>query len=189
MRRPTALALVAVLGAALPAAVEPAVSPPDRIVSFGSLPRGWFEAIPRDVRKQARIVTLTSGQRLAVAPTRNGNFCEAFRSFGGCRARPGYFRGRIYPMVGASTTARNRRVIAIGGSVIAPPDHTLYLVHRDGAVRRLPLTYVTRPIDAGFFYASIPQNRQRGPSAPVRIQLRRGQTVIESQSVGIPPRR
>jgi len=38
-----AMLLVAVLGAGFTATVQSAVSPPNRVVSFSSLPRGWFD--------------------------------------------------------------------------------------------------------------------------------------------------
>jgi hypothetical protein len=172
----------------LPAAIHSAVAPPNRLVAFNTLPRGWFGALPRDVRKDARIVRLSTGQRVAVAPTRNGNFCEAFASFGGCRVRPG-FEGRFAPMIDASLMARSGRLIVIAGNVVAAPEHSLYLVHRDGATQIIPLTYVTHPIGAGFFYASIPAELQRGSKAPARLQLRRGKVVVESSRIVLPRRR
>lgn len=184
MRRSTTL-LVVILGLAFPTGVLSAVSPPNRLVAFDTLPHGWLGSIPRDVRKHSRIVTLATGHRVAVAPTRNGNFCESFQAFGGCRVRPG-FEGRSGPMVGPTTLGRSGRLIAVAGNVVASPEHSLFLVHRDGSSRLIPLTYVTRPIAAGFFYARISVERQRGSKAPTRLQLRRGKLVVESSPVAIP---
>jgi hypothetical protein len=92
-------------------------------------------------------------------------------------------------MIGATTSGRSGRLIAVAGNVVASPEHSLYLVHRDGSTRRIPLTYVTSPIGAGFFYARVPAERQRGGKAPARLQLRRGGVVVESSAIAIPRRR
>jgi hypothetical protein len=175
--------LVVIIGLALPASVHSALSPPDRVVAFRRLPQGSLPGIPRDVRKQARILSLHAGHRVAVAPTRNGNFCEAFSArFAGCRVRPA-FGGHFGPMLGPTTMYRSGRLVAIGGDVVGAPEHSLYLVHGDGATRRIPLVYVTTPIGAGFFYARIPPDRRRGRKAPTRLQVRRGTAVVESQAI------
>lgn len=181
VRRSTAL-LVLLCGLALPAAVHSAVSPPDRVVAFSRLPHGWLRGIPRDVRREARILKLPNGHRVAIAPTRNGNFCAAFAGGpAGCRVRPGFgSSARPIPMLGPTTMFRSRRLVAIWGDVVGSPDHSLYLVHRDGATRRIPLAYVTNPIGAAFFYIRISADRQRGSKAPTRLHLRRGGVVVES---------
>src|SRR5690349_17886086 len=82
----------------------------DRVVRFADLPRGWLPGIPRDLRSVSRIVGRLSGVRVATAPTRNGNFCEAFwrrpEGWSGCRVRntrASRGRGEVRPQVIGAT--------------------------------------------------------------------------------------
>jgi len=92
-------------------------------------------------------------------------------------------------MVGETTVGRAGRLVAVAGNVVATPEHSLSLIYRDGATRRIPLTYVTNPIAAAFFYASIPVERQHGTRSPARLQLRRGGTIVETSVLVVPRRR
>ena len=91
-----------VIGAAVVvagAAASDVVTGPNRVLAFHDLPHGWVPGIPRDVRRVSRIVGHLGGHTVAAAPTRNGNYCEAFwakggrGSWSGCVPR-GPFKGK-----------------------------------------------------------------------------------------------
>jgi hypothetical protein len=174
------IGVVAVAGMALVAAGAVGAQPRiTRSVLFSELPNGWIAGIPRDVRAESRIVGVVGGRRLAVAPTRNRNFCEAFAaSFAGCRVRRA---GVINPtLIGGPS----RTVAAIGGDVVAQPG-ILYVKFGAAPARPVPVRWVSRPIAAGFFFATAPSGQKT-----IRLILKRGsRTVSRTELLRIPARR
>jgi hypothetical protein len=145
----------------------------DRSVSFATLPPGWLPGIPRDVRAEARIVRNVGGQRLAVAPTRNGNFCQAFsEGHAGCRVRGD-------PIIGATLIGDSRHGLRrVSGNLVTTVPHQLFIVYGDGDSERVPVVWVSRPIGAGFFSVMV-----RPGERASRLELRRGPRVIERSSL------
>lgn len=137
-----------------------------RVVEFSQLPHGWIEGIPRDVRPNSRIVGVFAGHRLAVAPTRNGNFCKAFSGgFAGCRVRAA---NTINPtLLGTS-----QGLEAIAGDIVAEARGALFVTFGS---RQYPIavTWVSRPIAAGFFFITVP----KGQTA-ARLILRSGSHIV-----------
>jgi hypothetical protein len=140
---------------------------------FASLPHGWYEGMPRDVRKDSRIVGRVGGHRLAVAPTRNGNFCLAFQGlFAGCRVRSP-------ALIGSTYIASAVSVQSAGGSVLGPADRSLYVRYADRTDVQVRLTHVGAPINASFFYIDIPRSHWVRARRALSLELRDGRRVIE----------
>ena len=114
-------------------------------MNFGDLPRGWGPGIPRDVRSVSRIVGRLDGHTIAAAPTRNGNYCEAFwvkggnGGWAGCHVRGAFpdqrgdYRGYL---IGATISANRTSVLAVSGSTAPGPHPRLDLVYADGSRER-----------------------------------------------------
>jgi hypothetical protein len=147
---------------------------------FASLPRGWYEGIPRDIRSDSRIVGTVGGHRLAVAPTRNGNFCLAFqRRFAGCRVRSPALIGSTYEASSAS-------VQSVGGSVLGRAGRSLYVHYADGREAPIRLTHVGNPINASFFYIEIPRRHLVKSRRALSLELRDGRRVIDQALLPLP---
>jgi hypothetical protein len=134
-------AVVALMGTTAGASVHV-----DRHVEFSTLRHGWLFGMPRDVRANSRMVGLVDGHRLAVAPTRNGNFCEAFQQVAsGCR-------GRAAGVIGAQVVFGG-----IGGDIVtAASGGHLFAAFDRGPQERVQVTWVSQPIAAGFFFVRVP---------------------------------
>ena len=167
----------------------------NRVVRFGGLPKGWVKGIPRDVRPVSRIVGRLGGHTLAVAPTRNGNFCEAFwakgrGSWSGCRGRgpfseSGDFHGYL---IGATTTTTATRVLAVSGDTTAGPSARLYLVYADRSREHLAVTWVTSQIGAGFFYRTIPKEHWNKARRAKSLELFDGARLVARVQLPLPRR-
>jgi hypothetical protein len=161
----------------------------DRIVGFGDLPHGWLPGIPRDVRSVSRIVGRLGGIRIAAAPTRNGNYCEAFfahhTGWSGCRvrsARGPSGRGERRPyLIGAEYEMSRTSLLSVSGSSIAAAGLHLFIVYVDGVRERITVIWVGRPIAAGFFYAAIPKGRRTPSRRATALELRRGSVLVARQ--------
>ncbi|HEY3185649.1 MAG TPA: hypothetical protein VGJ77_22585 [Gaiellaceae bacterium] len=135
----------------------------DRVVRWSTLPRGRPQEIPRDVRPLARRVGIFSGHALWVAPTRSG-WCLAFtNAAGGCERRvngpppalvAGEMNAEIFNLFERSSGVATTD---ISGSIHARPGRALFVRFEGGGRARIPVTYVSAPIDAGFFYYDVPK--------------------------------
>ena len=180
-RRPAAMALaVAVLaitvfgvGAAfglydvvLPFESQPP-APQPVVKNFETLFGGQYAPPGMDPQVLAgetrRVATYQSGRHryvLYVAPTKTGGFCESFvRLFGGCR------QVRSLPLgaptggsdefdrfaIGSFGDVSARGTTIVGGDLLLAPGTTLGAEFADGSSVEIPVTYVSKPIDAGFF--------------------------------------
>lgn len=145
---------------------------------------------PQAIASQARrVATFRVGGKmhvLWVAPTRDGGYCYRFsRAFGGCRAKrdrtgptpahalPGY----VHPaLVGvtfqAPTRSKVHYVSQIGGDLIAPNAYSLTVKYASGRQMRVRFYYVTRPINAGFFFAGIPAGHDTTATRATAVELR-----------------
>jgi len=171
----------------------------DRVVRFANLPRGWVKGIPRDVRPKSRIVGVIGGHRVATGPTRNGNYCMAFSAsatrrgggFGGCVVRGAHSTGaadEVRPYLIASMALLGKvAVITQGGSVDATPCTRLFFVYADGTQARVPLTFVSRPIGAGFFFKSIAAAHRTADTRLRYIELRRDSKLIARRRAAVSP--
>lgn len=127
---------------------------------------------------EARHVTTftVNGKRhvLWVAPTRDGGYCwQLSGAFGGCRA---HAKERAATPLGVTFSVRDSRgvesVASAGGDITAPTAHSLAIVYADGTQSAVPFYYVSKPIDAGFFFAVIPAGHDTVRTRPIAAVLR-----------------
>lgn len=127
-------------------------------------PRGMD---PRVVSGQTRRVPLAGDgaeHRLWVAPTRSGGFCYRFDFFGSCRAeRQGRALGVGY--VG------NQWMTRVHGTVVSQDADRIELRYADGETATAPITWVSEPIDAGFFYVDVPAVHRTPETRLVEVVL------------------
>jgi hypothetical protein len=166
----------------------------------GAPPRMDPRVQPMSTRK-VRDYDLPDGRHtLWVAPTAGGGFCALFTDFtGGCIAS----RTAPVPRMTSATEINPWRVnttaafihpgppgpTTIGGHVLVPFPATLELVYEDGDTEPIPLTFVSKPIDAGFFLFAIPQKHRAQGHLPARLVLRdhRGDVVAQTEEQVNPP--
>lgn len=172
------------------AAASGVTSQSDRVVRFADLPRGWVPGLPRDVRSNSRIVLVRQGHRVAAAPTRNGNYCEAISvrsgGVGGCIPR-GNWRGHpgelkpylIRPLI----LDGHEGAALVSGSAFARLGQRFVLVYADGARERVQLTFVGRPIRAAFFFREIPPAHRVAERRLKSLELRQGSRLVSRQLV------
>jgi hypothetical protein len=119
---------------------------------------------------------------LWVAPTRAGGFCWQLSGwFGGCRINRNMSPGRPLPgyvrpeLVGVTSTGAMKKgvesVSVIGGDVLTPKAHTLSVNFADGTRMAVRFYYVSKPIDAGFYFAAIPAGHDTTTTRPVAVEL------------------
>ena len=132
---------------------------------------------PQAIASEARQVTTFSvhGTRHAlwVAPTRSGGYCwQIGGGVGGCR------EGKQRTTVPLSVTYTNAQhgamqaVALIAGDITAPTAHALTIDYADGTHTDVPFYYVSKPIDAGFFFAAIPAGHDTEATRPRDVVLR-----------------
>ena len=166
----------------------------------GAPPRMDPRVVPMSTRKVREYDLPNSRHTLWVAPTAGGGFCALFTDFtGGCIAS----RTPPVPRMMSATEINPWRVnttaafihpgppgpTTIGGHVLVPFPATLELVYEDGDTDPIPLTFVSRPIDAGFFLFAIPQEHRAQGHVPVRLVLRdrHGDVVAQTEEQVNPP--
>jgi hypothetical protein len=126
--------------------------------------------IPNSARKVMTVQFKGRPHMLAVAPTKSGGFCwQWVRLSGSCvRDRNEVWRGGNDP--------RDVNLFALGAGFMADEEGTVSLVdgrllderiehltleYEDGQSADSPFIWVSPPIDAGFYFFEIPEERQR----------------------------
>ena len=141
-------------------------APPRVVQDFETLSEGAPPGMDPDaIPGETRRVILTDGQTLWVAPTRHGGFCTLGRTGGGCdklgtnpMSVSWYADG--VPAAHAATPRRIGFFEWIGGHVNGKYAEAAEIRFADGTAERLELTWVSEPINAGFFYYAIPDDRE-----------------------------
>jgi hypothetical protein len=153
-------------------------APPPVVKDFETLFGGEAAPPGMDPRVRAsetrRVATFTNGSHdyvLYVAPAKNGGFCESFVNlFGGCRQvrklPEGTYRagpGEIDPFsIGVSGSMSSENTAAIlGGNLLLPPGTSLSIEFADGSSEKIPVVFVSPPIDAGSFLYPVPAEHIR----------------------------
>jgi hypothetical protein len=156
---------------------EPA--PPPVVKDFETLFSGEGAPPGMDPHVRAsetrRVATFANGTHnyvLYVAPAKNGGFCESFVNlFGGCRQvrelpAGTYFHpgpGEIDPfaigMFGSMSSENTASIL--GGDLLVPPGTSLSIEFADGSSEKIPVVFVSAPIDAGFFLYPVPAEHIR----------------------------
>jgi hypothetical protein len=155
---------------------------PDRVqLDFAQLgvgaPKGMDPGIVPNAARKVTVVTLSDGPHtLWVAPTKSGGFCETWSGlWGGCRSRqapaglpePGDSDLRSWEL-GMTVQQVEGATTRLGGSLLAPDAVRLIVDYEDGASDEIPFTWVSPPIDAGFYIYEVPdEHRAFGHRAAV----------------------
>jgi len=169
----TALVAVAVSVVAAPAALglhrlvldffsaEPA---PERVqLTFARLdlgaPKGMATGvIPMQTRKVPVASADGSETFVWVAPTRRGGFCLTWQhGAGGCRTRAGGGAGATFS---GSRDASGLTINQVTGAITQDNAERVELRFADGKTLELPITWVSPPIDAGFYAYEVPAGRR-----------------------------
>jgi len=173
-------------------------------LSLYAPPRMAPEAIASQARRVGVFRAFGKPHVLYVAPTRKGGFCETFAgAFGGCRATRA---GRTLGLTWAGSPMRFPRppneppehATEVGGDVLTAAARTVRVEYEDGSSTPIPFTYVSKPIDAGFFLYGIPKGHEQ-PGTRVRavsvldrkghVRARERITYAEPRRVLLPPAR
>jgi hypothetical protein len=128
--------------------------------------------IASQARRVARFVVRGRTHVLFVAPTRAGGYCWQFSgAFGGCRAR----RDLKVPLgvtFGESTVKDVQSVAYVGGDITASNAYSLTVEFANGTRMPVPFYFVSKPIEAGFFYSAIPAGHDAAKTRAVAAVLR-----------------
>jgi hypothetical protein len=159
-----------------------ASTPPRTDVRFASAPLGpasTFASITRRtaappivMAERARRVAVIhwDGDRpLLVAPTTAGGFCESLAGpYGGA----GCFTGtRQRNVLDSGLTADASGPIALNGKLFNSHGVRLEVRYEDGRTNMVPIIWVSKPINAGFFVFVIPRAQRRPGHRPLAITL------------------
>lgn len=114
-----------------------------------------------------------------VAPTRAGGFCTMWEHHvGGCRDRDQTVGGPIGAGWSDTRTPQGEMVGRIYGSVPADAGDTLVLEFADTTTVDLPVTWVSAPINAGFFSYPVPQDHLSDSTRPIALVLYHGDDAV-----------
>jgi hypothetical protein len=154
---------------------------------------------PHVLAGETRLVaTYRNGRRrytLYVAPTKTGGFCETFTHlFGGCRqARtlppgahappPGEINSYAIGLLGVMSSAG---ATILGGDLLLPPGTTLSVDFADGTSIQVPVTYVSPPIDAGFFLYPGPHDHVRPGREAISLTARDRNGKVLAKALVLP---
>jgi len=126
-------------------------------LDLGVPPSMAQDAVVSQARRVATFTVRGRRHTLWVAPTRRGGYCwEISGAFGGCRARAKERLGRLSVSYVNSDRGGVDFVASVEGDITAPSAHSLTLEYADGSRSAVPFYFVSKPIDAGFFYAAVP---------------------------------
>jgi hypothetical protein len=123
-------------------------------------------AIPDQTRKV--VVQTADGERtfVWVAPTRSGGFCVLWKVHaGGCRSRA------VGGQIGAGWSGGSEGLTFVYGAVLSDDADRLELRFEDGSATDVPLTWVSPPIDAGFYFVEIPPAHLEVGARPSELVL------------------
>jgi hypothetical protein len=179
-------------------AVDPA---PDRVqVDFSRLgvvapvPLGP-NVIPGSARKIMDVRYRGHDRAVWAAPTREGGFCVLFEELtSACRERtPPTGRrplepGELRPYVlGASGLLQGDGIVQlVVGSILEDRVESLTVEFADGSTASVPITWVSQPIDAGFYVYEVPEDRRLPGRQLSRLVARSGPDLIAAESYPLP---
>lgn len=195
-RRTAALAAFLLAAAAVPALAvgldvgflpwsnaQPAAAP--IVKDFATLDQGAPAGMASGVQpSETKRVGELAGHTLWVAPGSQAPFCYMWSdSVGGCN------RGSSPPIQASGGYALNKdgspRFEFVAGTLFADPTSRLEVEYNhQKPTTSLPLIWVGPPIEAGFFYYTIPENRQ--PNALV-LRDAKGQELWRETAIFLPP--
>ena len=157
--------------------------------------------IPNSARKVTEVEHDGKVGVLWVAPTKRGGFCLVWTAFfgGGCIPDRASLHTSVarYPddvkpiLLGLSWNGDPTDggiVPSFSGSLLEPKTDRLVVSYADGEEAEVPITWVTRPIDAGFYAYWIPEgHRRRGHHLTAVTALDADGTVLARQTFQLTP--
>jgi len=136
--------------------------------------------LPLSTRRVGSLVVGDQLVTLWVAPTAGGGFCEEFSGLGGgCHATRAEPSGPVsgdeqQPWLIDAALVRPseaRYFSVIFGAILSPSAAALEVVYEDGAYDLIPITWVSSPIDAGFFAFDVPLAHRTQGRRPASLTL------------------
>ncbi|HEX6701802.1 MAG TPA: hypothetical protein VF101_13835, partial [Gaiellaceae bacterium] len=164
-------------------------------LSLGAPPRMAPQAIESQARRVGVFRVFGRTHVLYIAPTRRGGFCATFSgAWGTCAPtrgdRPLSVGWTGSPFNPRSGTRAPEHAMDVGGEVLARNARTIQVEYEDGSKQPIPFVYVSKPIDAGFFYFGIPAGHVRpGTRARALAVLDARGKVIARERYPYAPRR
>lgn len=143
----------------------------NELVAEGAPPKMDPQVVPFSARYLSSFRRGAETVDLWVAPTHRGGFCYSFTNFtSGCRATrtvdirsvpisPGEYKSWLIDL----TTYRvdnNVSPSTLAGNVLAAPSSRLFANYANGQKVEIPVTWISAPINAGFFFAEIGADSQ-----------------------------
>jgi hypothetical protein len=144
-------------------------------LAFGAPPRFAIEPLAAEAREVGTFRFGGRTHKLWVAPTRRGGFCYVFEhAAGGCVPAAADRRplgvSLLQGEIGETIEAAASRIEGTVGHGV----ERLEIRYADGSLSDAPLTYVSDPIDAGFFALDIPaEHRAKATRATAVVALDR----------------
>jgi hypothetical protein len=140
-----------------------------------SAPRGMTTGVISGSARAVASFPLADGSKvvLSVAPTKSGGFCEDWGIAETCDA------SRATPMdLGSAAWRIPQGPAFVFGDVLSPDAVQVELRWSDGRTVRVPLTRVSPPIDASFYFYAL---RKAGDNPDAAVALDPNGTVVAEQ--------
>jgi hypothetical protein len=118
-------------------------------------PPGMAPGVDAQAARSVLTRQLSDGRQytLWVAPNESGGFCMAYRAVGpGCTSRE-------FDLSFSASRGGPKTPIIISGAVTVQRASHVELVYEDGTTTLAELVWVGKPIDAGFYFLEIPEDR------------------------------
>jgi hypothetical protein len=154
------------------AAIAPTVVQRDFSELSAGAPEGMDpRVLPLQTRLVARVRVEGQERDLWAAPTARGGFCFLIEGgYGGCQRNGGYLPPIAPTIVALQKPGSDSTVLEhIGGTVTSRRITTVLIQFRDGVRVPVNFTYVSAPIEAGFFGYDVPTTRRNGERGPVAV--------------------
>lgn len=139
-------------------------------LGVGAPPGLGPDVVPNSARKVMDVIINGKARTLWVAPTRSGGFCARYTGLWltcrqripptpNARSRPGELRPGL---LGATFQADGKGIASlVGGAVLDDDIARITAEFADETSVELQLTWVSPPIDAGFYFYEVPENRRQ----------------------------
>lgn len=154
------------------------------------------DVIPNSARKIMDVSYRGSSRAVWAAPTRDGGFCVLFEELTTtCRERtPPVGRRPLHPgdlktyVLGTTQLLDGEHIVQhLAGSILEHDVERLTVEFADGASAEVPITWVSAPIGAGFYFYEVPEPHLRAGSHLQRLVARDTEgRVVARESFPLP---
>lgn len=142
-------------------------------LGLGAPPGMDPQALPQQTRRVGTFTVRGKPRALWVAPTARGGFCYTLaKSVGGCLRNEPFPAGRV-PVSYEASSEPGEPVEAgpLQGWVLQAEAARVVIEFEDRSSVDVPFTYVSAPIDAGFFAYDLPGANRREPHRPAAVAV------------------